>query len=151
MAEMRLSTVIGCPVEEVFAVLSDLTRDPEWRREWVAARTEGPGDPPRVGARTTLVGRLFGRDLDTVYEVTELEPNRSVTWRGVSGPLPLVFTRSVEGVEGDEGGTRITFVYGPAGRLGAVVMPLLAGVGRRQLVGDLPALRELLGAPAPSG
>lgn len=148
MAEMRLSTVVGWPVEAVFAVLSDLTRDPEWRREWVAARPEAPDGPPRVGARTTLVGRLFGRDLDTVYEVTELEPNRSITWRGVSGPLPLVFSRSVEGVEG---GTRITFAYGPAGRLGAVVMPLLAGVGRRQLVGDLPALRELLGAAAPSG
>ena len=25
MAKMRLSTVIGCPTEEVFAVLSDLT------------------------------------------------------------------------------------------------------------------------------
>ncbi|HET6967887.1 MAG TPA: SRPBCC family protein [Ornithinibacter sp.] len=140
---MQLSTHVDRSPEEVFAVLSDLTRDPEWRREWVAARPEAPGDAPRVGSRTTLVGRLLGRDIDTVYEVIELEPNRSVRWRGVSGPLPLVFSRSLEGIDG---GTRITFVYEPAGRFGAILVLLVGWVGRRQLAGDLPALRQLLGA-----
>ncbi len=64
---------------------------------------------------------------------------------GVSGPLPLVFGRSLQGVDG---GTCITFVYEPEGRVGAILMPLLGWVGRRQLVGDLPALRALLGATA---
>jgi hypothetical protein len=142
MAVGRLSTTVACPPEDAFAVLADLTRDPDWRREWVASRADADR-PPRVGDRTTLFGRALGRPMQVVYEVTSVEPGRSVAWASRAGPMPLSFSRSVEPVED---GTRITFVYwSEEPGLVRLLWPLVGWIGRRQLVGDLPALRRVLG------
>jgi hypothetical protein len=141
VATFELSTDVDAGVDEVFAVLSDLRNDPAWRREWVDARAETEGSA-RVGARTALVGHALGRRTETVYEVTDLEPGRTIEWRAVSSPLPLTFRRTVDEV-GDR--TRITFVYALEDSLPVrVLRPLLGWLGRRQLVGDLPTLRDLL-------
>lgn len=139
-----LTLVVDRPATEVFSVLSDLRNDPKWRREWRSARTETDGEPV-VGSRVTLVGRSLGRPMEVLYEVTALDPGRTASWAARSGPLPLRFSRTVEEVDG---GARITFTYAMTGRLTGLLWPLLAPIGRRQLVGDLPALRRLLGAAA---
>lgn len=141
MKPVESSVVIKRPIEVCFAYLSDLGNDVEWRREWVAAEktSEGPAD---VGARYRLTGEIFGRPAATVYETIAYEPNRLAAWKAVSGPLPLTFSRAFEGVEG---GTRVTMRYEmemrPLLRLAA---PLLARMGRRQLEGDYPKLKQLL-------
>ena len=147
MAEMQLSIVVNRAPGEVFAFLSDLENDPRWRREWVDARAVTEGDL-RVGSRSVLVGRALGRRFDVEYEVIELVPNRTIGWRGRSGPMPLLFSRAVEPTND---GTRVTFVYQvEEGRLNRFLWPLLARVGRRQLEGDLPALTRLLEGSTPS-
>lgn len=141
------SVVVNRPAEEVFTFLADLLNDPRWRREWVDARTVSQGGLG-VGSRTVLVGKALGRRIDIEYEVIELVPNRSIAWRSRSGPLPLMFSRTVEPL-GE--GTRITFVYAlEGGRLVRLLRPLLARVGRRALDGDLPALTRLLESSPPS-
>lgn len=148
MAAIQLSTVVARPPAEVFALLADLENDPRWRREWVDARAVTQGDL-RVGSRSVLVGHALGRRFDVEYEVIELVANRTIAWRGLSRLAPLVFSRTVEP---RDHGTRITFVYQPQeGRLIRLLWPLLAAVGRRQLVGDLPALTRLLQGSTPSG
>ncbi len=141
MEGFELSIVINRSVEEVFAVLANLENDVKWRREWVDARKTSEG-PIGLGSTFRLVGQFLCWRSETVYEVIEYEPNRIVSWKTVSGPLPLTFRRIFERVGG---GTRVTIRYEaePHGFL-KLAMPLLVRMGKRQLGGDFPKLKELM-------
>ena len=76
-----------------------------------------------------------------MYETIAYEPTRLATWKAVSGPLPLTFSRAFDGVEG---GTRITMRYEGEHGLLRLAGPLIAGIGRRQLEGDYPKLKQVL-------
>lgn len=147
MGGFETSVVVRRPLEEVAAYLSDLQNDPQWRREWVGAEPVSAG-PLGVGTTTALLGEVWGRRMKAVYEVTRYEPHRLTGWRTVSGPLPLTFRR---GFQEAAGGTRVTFTYDaqPSALL-RLVEPLAIRMGRRQLDGDIPALRAILeGKTAP--
>jgi hypothetical protein len=136
----ELSVVINRPLEACFAYLTDLANDLEWRREWIEAEKTTDG-PHGVGARYRLTGALLGRRIATEYEAIVYEPNRLAAWKAVSGPLPLTFSRAFEGVEG---GTRVTMRYEGDRGLLRLAGPLVAGIGRRQLEGDYPKLKQQL-------
>jgi uncharacterized membrane protein len=140
MKPVELSVVINRPLEECFAYLTDLANDLEWRREWIDAENTTHG-PHGVGARYRLTGALLGRRIATEYEAIAYEPNRLAAWKAVSGPLPLIFSRAFESVEG---GTRVTMHYEGDGGLLKLAGPLVAGIGRRQLEGDFPKLKQQL-------
>lgn len=141
MKPVESSVVINRPIEDCFAYLSDLANDVEWRREWIDAEKATDG-PHGVGGRFRLTGVLLGRRIATEYEATVYEPTRLAAWKAVSGPLPLTFSRAFEGVEG---GTRVTMRYeGDLRGLLNLAAPLLASMGRRQLEGDFPKLKQLL-------
>jgi hypothetical protein len=93
-----------------------------------------------------LIGELFGRQIPTVYEVIEYEPNRIAAWKAVSGPLPLTFWRTIERVEG---GRRVTIRYEAEMRgFFKLIKPLVISAGKRALQGDFPKLKELMEARA---
>jgi uncharacterized membrane protein len=144
MERFELSIVIKRPAEEVFEYLSNLENDLQWRREWVDARKTSDGSPG-VGATFRLTGNMFGRQIPTVYEVTEYEPCQIAAWKAVSGPFPLTFRRTFERVEG---GTRVTIRYdiSEVRGFGKLVLSLLAGSVRRQHEGDLRRVKELMEA-----
>ena len=135
--------MIDRPLDECFAYLTDLVNDLEWRREWIDAQKTTDG-PHGVGARYRLTGALLGRRIATEYQTTAYEPNRLAAWKAVSGPLPLTFSRAFEAVDG---GTRVTMRYEGDRGLLRLVGPLVAGIGRRQLEGDFPRLKQRLGSP----
>jgi uncharacterized membrane protein len=140
MKPVETSVVINRPLEACFAYLTDLGKDVEWRREWIEAEKTTDG-PHGVGARYRLTGALLGRRIATVYETIAYEPNRLAAWQAVSGPLPLAFSRAFEGVEG---GTRVTMRYEGDRGLLRLAGPLVAGIGRRQLEGDFPKLKQVM-------
>ena len=141
MEGFELSIMINRPIEEVFGFLANLENDLEWRREWVDAKNTSGGSLG-VGATFRLSSEFLGRQIPTVYEVIEYEPNRRAAWKAVSGPLPLTFQRTFERVEG---GTRFTIRYEPEVRgFFKLVMPLLAGSVKRQHEGDLHKVKELM-------
>ena len=140
MKPVESSVVINRPIETCFAYLTDLGNDVEWRREWIEAEKTTDG-PHGVGARYRLTGAFLGRRTATVYEAIAYEPNRLAAWKAVSGPLPLTFSRAFEGVEG---GTRVTMRYEGDRGLLRLAGPLVAGIGRRQLEGDFPKLKQLM-------
>jgi uncharacterized membrane protein len=140
MKPVESSVVINRPIEACFAYLTDLANDLEWRREWIEAEKTTDG-PHGVGARYRLTGALLGRRIATVYETIAYEPTRLAAWKAVSGPLPLTFSRVFEAVEG---GTRITMRYEGEHGLLRLAGPLIAGIGRRQLEGDYPKLKQVL-------
>ena len=140
MKPVELSVVINRPLEACFAYLTDLANDLEWRREWIDAEKTTDG-PHGVGARYRLTGALLGRRIATEYETIAYEPNRLAAWKAVSGPLPLSFSRAFEAVEG---GTRVTMRYEGDRGLLRLAGPLVAGIGRRQMEGDFPKLKQLM-------
>jgi hypothetical protein len=92
-----------------------------------------------------LTGALLGRRIATVYETIAYEPNRLTAWKAVSGPLSLTFSRAFEAVEG---GTRVTMRYEGDGGLLRLAGPLIAGIGRQQMEGDFPKLKQLMESAA---
>jgi uncharacterized membrane protein len=141
MDGFELTIVINRPIEEAFGFLANLENDIKWRSEWVETRNTS-GEALGVGATFCLTGEFLGRQIPTVYEVIEFEPNRSAAWKTVSGPLPLTFQRTFERVEG---GTRFTIRYDPEVRgFFKLVMPLLARTVKRQHEGDLRKVKELM-------
>ena len=140
MKPVETSVVLNGPIEDCFAFLADLGNDVQWRREWIGAEKTTDG-PHGVGARYRLTGALLGRRIATEYETIAYEPTRLAAWKAVSGPLPLTFSRVFEGVEG---GTRVTMRYEGDRGLLRLAGPLVAGIGRRQLEGDFPKLKQVM-------
>lgn len=70
---IRTFVVVDAPIEQVWAVLSDIERQPEWIHDLKAVRIT---TPPPVGVGTRGVGRVqaFGISVEDPVEVTAFEP-----------------------------------------------------------------------------
>jgi uncharacterized protein YndB with AHSA1/START domain len=128
--------------EEVFAVVTDPSRLPEWQPMVVRAEPLQEG-PVRQGTRLREVRRVRGKELEQILEVAELEPPRRFGLRVVEGPLPvhgdLVF--SPDG----RGGTRLrVHAYGRARGAMRLLEPLLALGIRREFRRQYRSLKGLL-------
>lgn len=137
--EVRVS--IHRPVEVVFAYVIAVEAMPEWRGD-VAEAVQLTEGPLGVGTRIRAGGRLLGRPLGIVVEVTELEPGATFGYRPVSGPLR---SHNVYSFESTVAGTQITLtdeieLGGPLGLL----EPVMARLVRRQYQANLARLKTLL-------
>lgn len=142
MAETRLSVTINRPVAEVFAVLSDPERTPEWSSLAVEETMTSPG-PIGVGSTYRAVGKTFGRRVVNHNEVVEFVPNRMWTVRVMSGPMRARSTMTFESVQS---GTRIVLVstLESGGFLLRLIEPVASRLFKRQFGRDLEHLKELM-------
>lgn len=89
---MRVSVVLPHAVEDVFALLSEPARRPEWQGSLRAVELLTDG-PTGVGTRLYDVTAVPG--VRPLMEITEHEPNRSWAevgaWGGVRGRLRMQF------------------------------------------------------------
>ncbi len=87
MTKIEKSIVINRPVEEVFALYTDLSNNTQWESAILEARqtTEGPSG---VGTKWKLVRQQLGRRIEQILEVTEWEPNRKASYETTSKPYP---------------------------------------------------------------
>lgn len=86
MSDIRLheSIEIDRPADEVWRVVADYARDPEWRGG-VVSMTPVPPGPAGPGTTTAEVMRFAGRTLRNDGEVTGTGPGLAFTWRTVRG------------------------------------------------------------------
>jgi uncharacterized membrane protein len=70
---IRTSVVVDAPVDQVWTVLSDIERQPEWMHDLKSVRLTTPAP---VGVGTRGVGRVqvFGLSVEDPVEVTAFEP-----------------------------------------------------------------------------
>ena len=143
MITFETSIEIRRPLEAVFAFVSDPRNEPQWEETVKEVRVT-PDGPPAVGTQVTKVGSFLGMKLEATNELTALEPNRSLSFKGTSGPASLEATMRFEAV-GE--GTRLsgTFQVEPGG-LFKVAGPLFASQAKKQMEADLQRLKELLEA-----
>jgi len=143
MITFETSIEIRRPVEAVFAFVSDPRNEPQWEKTVTEVRVT-PDGSPAVGTQVTKVGSFLGVKLEATNEITALEPNRSLSFKGTSGPASLEATMRFEAV-GE--GTRLsgTFQVEPGG-LFKVAGPLFASQAKKQLEADLQRLKDVLEA-----
>ena len=141
MPKVEVGTTIDRPVEDVFAVVSNVEHNPRWSAATLEAEQTSPG-PVGVGSTARVVIKLFGKRFESVSTITEFEPNRKLAAELKSGPFPFRGTWIFEPVDG---GTRVTVnAEAESGGFFKLAEPLFVSMGKRQLQGDLANLKDLM-------
>ena len=87
MIEFSVETEIARPPAAVFAYVTDPQKLHTWQRNTVSVSQEGDG-PVGVGTRLHEVHRgPGGKEIESVVEVSEFEPDRVFALKMVEGPL----------------------------------------------------------------
>ncbi len=145
MAKFDVSTTIKRPVQDVFAVISNVENNPKWSSAALESKQTSAG-PIGVGTTARFVGKLLGRRIESESEVTEFEPNRKYSWQSKSGPFPIKGSVTLEQIEG---GTRVnTTVEAEPGGFFKLAEPLIVIIAKRQFQSDLDNLKDLMEANA---
>ena len=79
----RASATIDAPIDEVWELVSDVTRVGEWSGECRGCVWQGGADAPARGARFRGRNRRGGFRWTRLNEVTDVEPPRRLAWRTV--------------------------------------------------------------------
>ncbi len=125
--------------EDVFLYATDFSHFPEWQGGVVSARRAG--DAPLKAVVTRRVGP---RKLQRTEEITELNPPRTWTVRGVGGPLTAIAKGTVEPLD-DGKRSRVTIALElEAHGIARVIAPLILWQARTQLPRNEQKLKELL-------
>ncbi|HWG08861.1 MAG TPA: SRPBCC family protein [Solirubrobacteraceae bacterium] len=145
MIDFTVETEIARPPATVFAYVTDPAKLATWQTNTLSAVPEPPG-PLRLGSRIREVHRgPGGRELESLVEVSELEPDRLFALRMIEGPLPVDARISLDPIEA---GTRMRFnVRGePTGPL-RFLRPLMRAALKRQLAEHCRNLKRVLEEP----
>ena len=109
MPEVDKSALLKVPASDIFALLAQVERNPEWVPRMVSSERLTPG-PTAVGTRFRFALDLefMGLVIDGVDEVIELVPNRLLRSRSVEG---VAHTPSweLEPVGNDGAATMVTY------------------------------------------
>jgi uncharacterized membrane protein len=142
MAPITHSVEINRSPEDVFAYLDDLSRHGEWQTQIVSV--ELLTDPPsRVGSRAKDTRRVPGGTREITYEITEHDPPRKASFRGLDGPIRPVGTVTVEP---SGSGSRVTLNLDLQGHglLGKLLAPLARRDAAKHVPADQARLKERL-------
>lgn len=153
MLRVERSTIIGQPIETVFAYVADFDNFTAWSTGVVSAELITNG-PTGVGTKARIVRRAIGQEFEMDFELVDYEPNRAIGFRGMMLGIPFS-TRldfvALDGVDGIHGlTTRVT-------QSGQVSVPavffLMEPVVRQVLTttfeDDLRKLKRLLESDSP--
>jgi hypothetical protein len=107
----------------------------------VHVETDGP---TRVGSRATDKRRLPGGARDITYEITEHDPPRTSSFRGVNGPIRAAGTLTIEPLEGGAR-SKLTLAFELKGQgLGVLFAPLARANARKEIPKSHQRLKEIL-------
>ena len=133
--------------EDVFAYLDQLERHGEWQSQIVSTKVETDG-PVGVGTRVREIRKIGGREQDTSYEITEHDPPRKTSFRGVVGAVRPVGTVTIAPV-GDGSKARVSIEFNLVGHgVGKLLAPLARMQARKSIVESQQQLKAKLEASA---
>ncbi|MEV6895989.1 SRPBCC family protein [Amycolatopsis sp. NPDC051372] len=139
----ELTMEIDTPPKEVFEFVADFTTMPQWYS--AVQRVDRTGDNTGIGTRYEVHRNLPGGPARNEVAITELTPEKEVTFTSLSGPTPFVYRYKVEPTRGKtqltlEGTISGAGLSGPAALLG----PLAEKLFKRGMQDNLGALAEIL-------
>lgn len=141
-ASTTMTVTIARPVEDVFAVLSDVEKVATWSSNTIGETLLTPG-PLRKGSRRRAIVKGFaGRTMQNEAEMIEFEHNRRMVVKVLDAPVPAEIVIEFTPVDG---GTRLdwTGIISPRGIL-APTASLIAGFYRLAFEKDLRNLKHLM-------
>ena len=143
MAPIVNSIEIDRTPDEVFAYVDDLGRHSEWQQQIESTQVETDG-PTRVGTRATDKRRMPGGPRDISYEITEHDPPRKSSFRGVDGPVRPLGTITVEPLDGATR-SKLTLELDLKGHgIGVLFAPLARANARKEIPKSHHRLKEIL-------
>jgi uncharacterized protein YndB with AHSA1/START domain len=147
MIKAARTMVIDRPIADVFAFVGDQTNAPQWQAGLTEVRRLTDG-PPGIGTRHSIVRTFMGRRTELENEYVVFEPDRLITFRAISGSMPLEASYIFEPAGT---GTKLTSAIAmQAAGFVALAEPLIAAGLRREMRANFARLRELLEGPAPA-
>jgi uncharacterized membrane protein len=144
MAYVTAAVDINRSPEDVFAYLSDLGRHGEWQEmiQKVEVLTDGP---TRVGSQAKDLRKPpFGPAVWATYEITEYDPPRKASFKGIDGPIRAVGTVTVTPAEAGGAHVSLDLDAEPHGILGRLMMPMVRKQMKKQVPADQQRLKERL-------
>jgi uncharacterized protein YndB with AHSA1/START domain len=128
--------------EDVFAVLSDVSKAARWSSNTIEETLLTPGPLRKGSRRRARVKGFAGRPMQNEAEMIEFEQDRRMVVEVLDGPIPA---RIVIELTPADGGTRLdwTGIFSPRGLL-APAAPLLARFYRMAFEKDLRTLKALM-------
>jgi uncharacterized membrane protein len=140
MFKVEKSVHIDKPVEEVFAYTNDPSKTTEW--QGAVESVKYPEGEAKVGVQFTEVRKFLGREMETLMEITALEPNKRYAAKTLSGPVSYQVTVNFEA---DNGGTKMTTtVEGDPGTFFKLAEGMVAKNLEKSLEEDHKRLKSLL-------
>ena len=99
MIKFDLDISIYRPLQEVFAFVATPENDFHWQYGTLMSAQISDGE---IGLRSLFraVGHFMGRRIESVYKVTEFEPNERYGFQSQSGPLDLHTLYTFEVIKG---------------------------------------------------
>ena len=141
MNEFTIVTIIGRPVEDVFAVIRDVDRAPLWMPGLSEARITSDG-PLEAGSTMVYQGTFLGRRYDMHAECTGLTENKHFATRTTAGPFYLETDAVLEPVAE---GTRVTSTFrGESRGFFKLAEPLVVRLSRKHWETAMDNARALL-------
>lgn len=141
--DMSAERTIDRPASEVFAYFADAANNPRWQSgmrscEWIT-------EPPiGLGSRYRQHARFAGRDVVSIFEVTEYQDERRIRIETVQSTFPIQVTRTVEPLDGDRCIVSTSITGGP--RMPWPLDSIAERLAQRSVDADYDRLRALLEA-----
>jgi uncharacterized membrane protein len=143
MVNVQTEILIQRPREIVAGYASDPDNAPVWYVNIRSAQWRTP-KPLAVGSRVAFTARFLGRNLDYVYEITELVPGEKLTMRTSQGPFPMQTTYAWFD---ENGATRMSLRnMGEPSGFSVLAGMIMAPMMRRAMRKDLENLKNILEA-----
>jgi len=147
MAPIVTSAEIARPADEVFACATDPTRFREWQKGVVDGHMDGPATgtgTPAVGAKCVTTRRIGGANRPSTSELTDNNPPRTWSVRGLDGPIRAAVDVLVEPVTGARSRLTISVDFTGHG-IGKILVPLLVRrEARKEMPANMTALKQLI-------
>ena len=143
MISINTSTLILRPVWEVFDFIARPENNTQWQYGSLESVKTSTGEM-QVGTSFSSFGHFMGRRIQSNFEVTEFETNKSFGFETISGPVQLQSSYSFEAV--DLGTSVIVSARVDPGGFFKLVDPVVARAAKKQFKENLARLKELLEA-----
>jgi uncharacterized protein YndB with AHSA1/START domain len=138
VVRVEVTVEVERPPHEVFALLTDLERLPEWQTSAVESRANGP---LAEGVRIEERRRMLGREVEAELEVTTFEPPHRLTLKTLRGPVRFTVDHRLV-ANGDSTLVHVV-AEGKPGRFMKLAEPVLARTAQHELRRDFERMKEL--------
>jgi len=141
MISINETTLILRPVWEVFNFVTNPKNNYRWQYGSLVSAQISEGEI-KVGTEFGSFGHFMGRRIQSNFEVTDFEANKSYGFETVSGPIQLQTSYSFESVTNGTN-VMVSSLINPGGFF-KLVDPIVSRVAKKQFKENLAKLKELL-------